>query len=204
MKLYYSPGACSLASRIAFQELGIDVEYELVNLETKLTVTGSDFLKINPLGYVPALELDDGSVLTENSAILPFIADLRPGTLAPKEGTFDRVRLTQALGFLSGELHKSFSPFFAGVEGVERDKAAAKLASRIAHVERQIGQGRDYLVGDQISVADIYAFVLLSWSSHIGISLEKWPAINAFLARVGRRDAVRNALRQEGLLEEAA
>ena len=204
MKLYYSPGACSLASRIAFQELGLEAQYERVDLTTKLTETGRDFHQVNPIGYVPALELDDGTILTENNAILPFIADLRPGTLAPATDSFERVRLNQALGFLSGELHKSFSPFFAGVEGAEREKATAKLESRVAHMERLLGDGREHLIGGQLSVADIYAFVILSWSSHIGVSLEKWPAVTAFVQRMSTRASVSAALQQEGLLEAAA
>ncbi len=204
MKLYYSPGACSLASRIAFHELGIDAQYERVDLKTKLTDSGRDFYQVNSLGYVPVLELDDGTFLTENSAILPFIADTRPGALAPAPDSFERVQLSQTLGFLSGELHKSFSPFFAGVEGAEREKATARLESRVAHLDRLLGDGREHLVGDRLTVADIYAFVILSWSSHIGVSLEKWPAVTAFVQRMQRRESVARALQEEGLIEAAA
>lgn len=203
MKLYYSPGACSLASRIAFNELGLEAQYERVDLKTKLTETGRDFREVNPLGYVPVLELDDGTFVTENSAILPFIADIRPGSLAPAPDSFERVQLNQVLGFLSGELHKSYSPFFGGVEGAEREKATQKLESRLAHLDRLIGDSQ-HLIGNQLTVADIYAFVILNWSANIGVSLDKWPAVSAFVREMASRKSVASALQQEGLTEAAS
>jgi glutathione S-transferase len=197
MRLYYSPRACSLASRIALHEIGADVEYERVDLRTKQTEAGRDFRDVNPLGYVPVLELDDGAILTESPAILSYIADLRPGTLAPDQGTFERVRLHQALAFVSGELHKSFSPLIAGVQGPTRDLALARLESRLDHVEQQRADGRQYFVEDQYTVADAYAFVILSWSPHLGVTLEKWPHIRSYLERIGSRRAVQAALAEE-------
>jgi glutathione S-transferase len=197
MKLYYSPRACSLAARIAFHELGIQPDYERVDLRTKITETGRDFRQVNPLGYVPALELDDGTVITENVAILPYIADMRGGEIAPLPASFDRVRLIEALGFLSGELHKSFSPFIAGVEGSAREKATARLESRLDHVERRLADGRDYLVGNRYSVADAYAFVILSWCPLLGFPLDRWPHIRVYIECINSRFAVQAAIAQE-------
>lgn len=201
MKLYYSPGACSLASRICLHELGLDAVYESVDLTTKKTASGGDYRAVNPLGYVPALELDDGQVLTENVAILPFIADKRPGELAPESGTFDRVRHYQMLGFVSSELHKGFGPLFGQIDSEQRRQVIDRLETRIGHVERLLGDGRDHLLGERFSIVDAYAFVVLSWAQMCDVSLDKWPQVRAFLDRIGKRPAVRRALEEEGLLE---
>lgn len=203
MKLFYSPGACSMASRIALHEIGQPAEYVKTDLGAKRTESGDDYLAINPLGYVPALRLDNGEVLTENAAILPYIANLKPGALAPRGDAMVEARLHETLGFLGSELHKAFSPFFGPIEGEARDKALAKLNSRIDHVERFLGDGRDYLLGGQFSVADAYAFVILNWAGGIGISLDRWPRVEAFVRRVAARPAVRRAMAEEGLLELA-
>ena len=201
MKLYYSPGACSMASHISLIE--IDQPYELVktDIRAKRTEDGRDFREINPMGYVPALELDGGEILTENTAILPFIASLRPGVLAPTGDALTEARLNEVLGFLGSELHKAFGPFFGGAEGDARDAAIDRLKSRIAHVEYLLGDGRDYLFGDRFSVADAYAFVVLGWTSRFDIPLDEWPNVKAFVERVAARPAVRQAMAEEGLLE---
>ena len=203
MKLYYSPGACSLASHISLIE--IDQPYELVktDIRAKKTEDGRNYREINRMGYVPALELDDGEILTENSAILPFIASLKPGDIAPNGDALADARVNEAIGFIGSELHKAYGPFFGGAEGAARDSALDKLKSRIAHVEYMLGDGRDYLFGDRFSVADAYAFVVLNWAGHFGIALDEWPRVKAFVGRVAARPAVRQAMAEEGLLEKA-
>jgi glutathione S-transferase len=203
MKLYYSPGACSLASRISLHEIGRDAEFVKTDIRAKKTEDGRDYREINPMGYVPALELDDGSILTENGAILPYIASLKPGAVAPTGDALADARLHEVLGFLGSELHKAYGPFFGGAEGSARESALDRLKPRIAHVEYLLGDGRDYLFGDRFSVADAYAFVILSWAGHFGIPLDEWPNVKSFLARVAARPAVRQALLEEGLLEKA-
>ena len=174
------------------------------DLRAKQTEDGCDFREVNPLGYVPALQLDNGEVLTENGAILPYIAGLKPGALGPKhDDRLGDARLNEALGFLGSELHKSFSPFFGPLEGEARDKALDKLKSRIGEVERRLGDGRDYLLGGGFTVADAYAFVILNWANGIGLSLDAWPHTKAFVERVASRPAVRQAMADEGLLEVA-
>lgn len=201
MKLFYSPGACSMASHIALLEIDQPAEFVKTDLRAKRTADGQDFRSINPLGYVPALQLDDGEILTENGAILPFIASLKPGTLAPYGDSLGEARLHQALGFLSSELHKAFSPFFGPLEGEAREAALAKLNSRIEHVERLLAHGQDHLLGDRFTVADAYAFVILNWANGIGVSLARWPKVDAFVQRVAARPSVRRAMADEGLLE---
>jgi glutathione S-transferase len=202
MKLYYAPGACSQATRIILNELGVDADYVRVDVRERRTEDGGDYLKINPLGYVPALELDDGTVIIENAAILPLVADKKPGTLVP-EGGFERVRFNEWLSFLSAELHKSFGPLFFGVEGEAREKALQRLRARIGHVERQLSDGREWLLGEPFTVVDAYAFVILSWAKGFDISLAEWPNVSALVERVESRPAVQRALQEEGLLEAA-
>lgn len=204
MKLYYTPGACSLASHIVLREAGFDFEAEKVDLSTHRTESGTDFYTINPKGYVPALVLDDGQVLTEGGAILQYLADLKPESrLAPPAGTLERARLQEQLIFVAAELHKAYGPLF--MPGASEDaKAAARkqVARRLDHVERQLGDGRPYLLGEQLTVADIYLFVVAGWAGEKGIGLERWPKLAAFLERIGSRPAVRAALEAEGLAEK--
>jgi glutathione S-transferase len=203
MKLYYASGACSLASHIALHEIGQEVEYVKTDIRAKRTEAGEDYLSINPLGYVPALQLDNGEVLTENAAILPYIASLKPGVLSPHGDALGEARVHEALGFLGTELHKAFGPFFGPLEDEAREKAQAKLDSRIDHVERLLGDGREYLLAGRFTVADAYAFVILNWSSGLGLSLDRWPNVQAFVQRIAQRPSVRQALVEEGLLEPA-
>jgi glutathione S-transferase len=204
MKLYYATGACSMASRIVLNELGASAEFEKVDLKTKLTDSGEDFRQINPLGYVPALELGDGRTLIENNAILPFLAAQKPGTLAPQNDPFAEAKLQQWLGFLSSELHKSVGIFFGNPEGEAREAALTKLGTRLDYLEQHLGNGRPYLLGDSFSVADAYAFVILSWTGNFGIPLSDRSNVHAYFERVRSRPAVQQALEQEGLLEQAA
>lgn len=203
MKLYYKPGACSLASHIVLNELNIPYVLERTDTAKGITETGRNYADINPNGYVPALEIEPGLVLTENPAILEYLADLAPEKdLAPQQGTFERTRLRELLAFLSSELHKAFSPFFAGVEltAKERRAAEAKIARRIAPIEARLAHTNANLLGEQLSVADIYAFVILNWSQFIGFSLTPWPSTYAFWVRLQSHPSVVKALETEGLL----
>lgn len=204
MKLYYATGACSMASRIVVNELGIPAEFERVDLKTKQTESGKDFRTINPLGYVPALELGDGRTLIENNAILPFLGAQKPGSLTPQHESFQEAKLQQWLGFLSSELHKSVGTFFGNPEGDVREAALTKLGTRLDYFEQHLSDGRSYILGDDFSVADAYAFVILSWTANFGISLSNHASVQAYFQRIRSRPAVQQALEQEGLLDQAA
>ncbi len=208
MRLYFKPGACSLSSRIVLNELGAAFEAERVDTETGLTETGADYRRVNPKGYVPALELDDGTVLTENPAILQFLADTHSAAaLAPPFGTVARARLQEWLNFTSSELHKAFSPYFRGhpLEAAERVQVEERLARRVGDVARGLADGRAFILGEDFTVADAYLFVVLNWSAFIGLDLARWPHVAAYVSRVAARPSVRDALRQEGLpVSEAA
>jgi len=202
MKLYYSPGACSLASHIALYETGLPFEIDRLIKTTKMTIGGENFMQVNPKGYVPALRLDDGSVLTEGAAVLQYIADQQPDAgLAPGAGTMERYRLQEWLTFISSELHKSFGPFFIK-ETPEEVKANLRnlLTKRLSYVETQLAN-KPYLMGDHFTVADAYLFVVAGWSNHIGFDLSPFPRINDYLARIAARPAVQAAMKAEGLLK---
>jgi len=201
MKLYYKPGACSLASHIILKEIGHDFEIESVDTENQKTELGDNFLKINPKGYVPALRLDDGSILTEGAAILQYLADLNPEAgLAPKPGTFERARLHEHLNFISTELHKAFAPFFtANATDEEKQLAKENVGRKMDYFESIFDDGRDFLLDNKFSVADAYFFVVSSWAVPTGIGLEKWPRIADFFTRVEGRENVQSAMRAEGL-----
>ena len=201
MKLYYSPGACSLSAHIALQEAGLAFEPVKVNVRNHQLADGSDFYAINPLGYVPVLELDDGTRLREGMAVVQYIADLAPNkNLAPANGTLARHRLQEWLAFLGTEIHKSFSPLFNPATPDETKTATkARLRARFEWIDKEL-EGKDYLGGEHFSVADGYLFTVLSWSKHVGIDLSGLPNLGAFLGRVGSRPAVQDALRAEGLL----
>ncbi len=202
MKLYYSPAACSLSPHIVLAESGLSYELEKVNLrETPhRTESGVEFSTINSKGYVPALQLDSGEMLTEGVAIVQYIADQVPGKyLAPANGTLARYRLQEWLNFISTEIHKGFGPLWNPANSPEaKDAAWTKLASRIDWLVAQLG-GKDYLLGDY-SVADAYLFTCLSWAKYLDRSLDAWPTLAAYLARVAARPAVQQALKAEGLL----
>jgi glutathione S-transferase len=202
MKLYFAPGACSLASHIALLEAGLPFTTERVDLGKKVTASGADFRAINPKGYVPALGLNDGAVLTEGSAILQYIADLAPqAALVPAVGTIERYRVIEWLTFIGTELHKNFSPLFNKASSEDMKSAArTALANRFGYVARML-EGRDYLAGAQFTVADAYLFTVASWSGFVGFDLSDWPLLQAYLARVAARPAVHQALGDEGLLK---
>jgi glutathione S-transferase len=205
MKLFYKPGACSMASHIVLNELGIAFELDRTDTENGKTETGENFREISPNGYVPALITDDGDVITENPAILQYLADQRPEAgLAPRSGTLDRTRLHEALNFISSELHKSFGPFFSGtpLDDAARQRYEAGVGRRVAHIERSLEDGRKYLLGDTFTVADAYAFVVLNWAGFVEVSLDAWPQTKAYLARIAARPAAVKAMVTEGLIKQ--
>lgn len=199
MKLYFSPGACSLSPHIVLLEAGLPFSSERVDLRNKVTASGVDYRTINPKGQVPALALE-GSVLTEGPAIVQFLADQAPEKqLAPPAGTLARYQLQEWLNFIGTEVHKVYTPLF-NPETAEATKTAAHatLAARYGYLDKVLGQ-RDYL-NERFSVADIYLFVVSTWAGHVGVDLTPYPSVQAFLQRIGARPAVQQALREEGLL----
>ncbi|MCK2087189.1 glutathione transferase GstA [Thauera aromatica] len=201
MKLYIKPGACSLTPHIVLEEAGLPYTTKTVDLGTRRTADGTDYTTINPKGYVPALQLDSGEVLTELPAIVQYLADLAPEKkLAPANGTLERYRLQSWLSFIGTELHKSFSPFFNPAAGDDWKQAArANIERRLGYADSQLA-GRAYLLGGDFSVADAYLFNVLSWAKYIGLDLAPWPNVAACLDRVAHRPAVQAALKAEGLL----
>lgn len=200
MKLYLSPGVCSLSPHIVLEELGLAHETEHVNLKTKVTGSGANYLAVNPKGYVPALQLDSGEVLTEGPAIVQYLADLLPEKkLAPPNGSLARYQLQSWLNFISTELHKNFSPFFNPAAPDEmKALAKANIERRLGHINEQL-EGRQHLMGDDFTVADAYLFTILTWSKAPQLDLSRWPHVQAFQARVAARPAVQRALEAEGL-----
>lgn len=204
MKLYFSPGACSLSPHIALREAGLEFELSRVDFATKKTRDGEDFMAVNPKGLVPTLRLDSGEILTEGPAIVQYIADLRPESgLAPAAGTMARVRLQEALNFISTELHKGFGPLF-NKQCPDEWKAVVRtqLGKRFAVVDRRLGL-HPYFTGDDFSVADGYLFTVSNWAAYVALDLSPWPNLLAFRARVGERPAVLAALEAEGLRKPA-
>lgn len=202
MDLYIIPGACSLAVNIALREAGVAFKMKTVDARRKQTDDGEDYLAINAKGYVPALRLDDGEVLTENAAILQFVADHYPAAaLAPLAGTMERHRLNEWMTFITSELHKSFSPMFDFGAGDDvRRYAHDRLEKRLSWLHEKIGS-RAFLVGDRFSVADAYLFTVLGWSAEVGIDLARWPNLDRYHKKTETRPAVRAALKSEGLLQ---
>ena len=202
MKLYYAPGACSLSPHVVLRETGMTFDLDKVDLGEKKTSDGSDFTKFSPLGYVPALELDDGNVLTEGAAIVQYLADQAPAAkLMPEAGTTDRYKAQEWLIFISSELHKGFSPLFNPALSDEmKSSVVSRLKSRFDYVEKQLA-GKQYLMGDTFSVVDAYGFTILNWSNIKDIDLSPWPNISAYMTRVAERPKVHEALKAEGLVE---
>lgn len=201
MKLYFSPGACSLSPHIILCETGLSFTTEKTNLATKQTASGSDYRTINPKGSVPALQLDDGTVLTEGPAIIQYLADLAPEKkLAPAAGSMERYRLMEWLNFISSEVHKNFSPLF-NPKMPEEAKAIARdnLSKRIEFIADHL-QHASFLMGENFTVADAYLFTVLRWCEMLKIDLSSWPAVQSYQQRVGARAAVRAAMTEEGLL----
>jgi glutathione S-transferase len=202
MKLYYSPGACSLSPHIVLLEAGLPFTLEKVDFKTKKTEKGTDYLTINSKGSVPALQLDDGRVLTEGPAVVQYLADQKPDSgLAPRPGAFERYQLMEILNYVTSELHKGFGPLFNPETSAEA-KAAAKtgLGKKFDWLNGFLGT-KTYLLGNTFTVADAYLFTVLSWTGHVGIDLNKWPALAAYHSRIAQRPKVQQALKEEGLLK---
>lgn len=205
MKLYYSPGACSLSPHIVARELGIDISLEKVDTKTKQTETGRDFLQVNPKGYVPALELASGEVLTEGTAIVQYLADRKPeAKLAPANGTFERARLQETLGYISTELHKTYTPLFYSTTPAEvKQERKDYLRKRYDLIEQTLTR-QPYLLGNEFSVADAYLFAVTNWAGHVDLDLSEFKALNEFQQRVASRPAAQAALEAEGLIKKQA
>jgi len=202
MKLYYMPGACSLASHIALHETGAEFEIEQVDTQTQKTETGEDFSAINPKGVVPALKLGNGEILTEGPAILQYIAGQNPAAgLAAEPDSMERTRVQEHLNYIASEFHKTFAPLFSPTASDE-EKAAQKVVvgGKLDYVNNMLSDGRTYLVGNKFSVADAYLFVVANWTGVTGIDLSKWPHVADFVKRVSGREKVQAAMKAEGLL----
>jgi glutathione S-transferase len=202
MKLYYSSGACSLSPHIVLLEAGLPYTLVKTDLKTKKTDSGADYLSINSKGAVPALQLDDGRVLTEGPAIVQYLADLKPESgLAPRAGTFERYQLMEILNYITSEVHKGFSPLFNPESSAEMKAAAvAGLTKKFDWLAGFLGK-KDFLLGNTFTVADAYLFTVLKWTRIVKIDLSKWPALAAYQARVAQRPKVQEALKEEGLLK---
>jgi glutathione S-transferase len=201
MKLYYTPGACSQAPHIALQELDLKYEPVMVDLAKHTLPDGSDFRAINPKGYVPMLELDDGTRITEANVILQYLADRRPGVLAPAYGTTERYKLMEWLAFIATEVHKGFGPLWnPQSEPPVRERAVAALGNRFAYLAKTLDK-QPFLTGQSFTIADAYLFVVLNWAAYHKVDLKPWPALGAFQARVAARPAVQATLKLEGLIK---
>jgi glutathione S-transferase len=203
MKLYYAPGACSQAPHIALREAGASFDLVSVDLAAKRTGNGDDYREINPKGAVPALQLDDGTVLTENATILQYIADQIGGDLIPASGV-RRYRLLEWVNFIATELHKGFGPLWnPATPDAFKDTTRKLIGTRFDYVQRQLGEG-PYLTGESFTIADAYLFVILNWTRIHDIDLSRWPGLTRFVERVAERPAVQDALEAEGLVKQPA
>jgi glutathione S-transferase len=199
MKLYFTPGTCSLAAHIALREAGLDFDLVRVDIRQRKLADGSDFTAINPKGYVPVLELDDGVCLTEVPAIVQYIADRMPESgLAPRPCTLERYQLQEWLGFISSELHKAFIPLFKPDTPARVQAAPQRRTSPLGLATLPLRlKDKNYLLGEQFTVADSYLFTVLGWGSAVDIDIGQWPTLRAFQERIGQRQSVRDALAAE-------
>ena len=204
MKLYYAPGACSLAPHIVAREAGLSPDLEKVDLANRTTASGRSFLAINPKGYVPALQVQDGTVMTEVSALIQYLADQAPQAgLIPAVGTPERYKVLEWIGFISTEIHKGFGPLWnPTTPDAVKQATKEKLFQRFAYLDQQL-DGRSYLTGERFTVADAYLFVVVNWTNFHGLSLGDYPNLAAFMERVAARPKVQEALQAEGLLNAA-
>jgi glutathione S-transferase len=203
MILYYSPGACSQAPHILLHEIGLSHDAKRVDLKNKVIEDGSSYLDINPKGAVPALQLDNGEVLTENAVVLQYLGD-RAGSsdLLPPVGDFRRYRVLELVNFITTELHKSFGPLFSPQAGDETKQFMRdNIGSKLDYLEKRLGDG-PFLMGEQLTLPDPYLFVITGWADKM-IGLDRWPNLRAFRERMMKRPAVRHVLEFEGLLEKA-
>jgi glutathione S-transferase len=203
MKLYFSPGACSLSPHIVLREADLPFELERVDIRNKQLKRGGDFTEINDKGMVPVLELDDGQRLTEGPAIVQYLADQKPASgLAPAAGTMDRYRLMEWLNFISTELHKSYTPLFSPATPEEHKKTVKdNLAKRFDLTQKRL-EGKEWAMGDKFTVADAYLYTVLRWSPLVGVDLSPWPTLVKFMERVAARPKVIEALKAERLIKD--
>src|ERR1700730_1579651 len=202
MKLYYAPGACSLSPHIVATEAGVPIQLEKVDLAKHQTESGKDFMAVNPKGYVPTLQLDDGSILTEGPAIVQYLADQNPSSgLAPAAGTIDRYRPQEWLNFIGTELHKNFGPLFnPSTPDAVKETSKANIAKRLTYLNDQLAD-KQYLMGDKFTVADAYVFTIVNWTNFIKMDLKPYPNVGAYMGRVGARPKVQETLKSEGLMK---
>jgi glutathione S-transferase len=204
MQLYFSPGACSLASHITAREAGVNIELKRADTKTKKLEDGSDYFAINSKGAVPALKLDNGQVLTEGVAIMQYLADQKPdNTVLPKAGTFERYRVLEWLNYVTSEVHKTFSPLWGDNEPAVKAYAQKNLEKKFDWLDKQLA-GKKFLTGDTFTVADAYLFAVVNWTNFLGIDQAKWPNLKAFQDRVAARPKVQEAMEAEGLTKKAA
>ncbi len=202
MKLYFAPGACSLSSHIALREAGLPFDLEQVDLAAKKTKSGADYKAINPKGYVPALQLDDGEVLTEAAVVAQYVADRKPeAKLAPPAGTIERTRMQEAMNFVATEIHKGFSPLWKPTTpDAYKQIVKDTLATRFDMLEAKLAK-QPYLTGGAFTVADAYLFTVLNWSNFLKLDMSKWPSVQAYMGRVAARPKVQEAMKAEGLMQ---
>lgn len=200
MKLYYAAGACSLSPHIVLRETGQDFELVKVDGKTKTTEHGDNYLDINPKGAVPALQLDNGEILTEGAAMVQYLADLKPESgLVPANGTYERVKMQETLNYIASEVHKSLGIMFAPIWADEEKAKLRMLASKkLDYVNSQL-EGRDFIFGNAFSIADAYLFTVCNWVPFVGLSFDNWPNIAAYRGRISARPNVLASLKAEGL-----
>jgi glutathione S-transferase len=202
MKLYYSQGACSLSPHIVARELGLDIQLEKVNTKSHTYNGGSDYYAVNPKGYVPALEISPGEVLTEGPAIVQYLGDRKPGSgVVPAAGTLERYRQQEMLGYINSEIHKTYSPLFnPAILPEVADERRAYLKKRYKLLDEKLA-GKQYLFGDRFTAADAYLFTVTNWAPHVKLDLSEFTHLAAFQKRVAERPAVQQAMKEEGLLK---
>jgi len=202
MKLYYSQGACSLSPHIVARELGLDIQLEKVNTKSHTYTGGSDYYAVNPKGYVPALEISPGEVLTEGPAIVQYLGDRKPGSgVVPAAGTLERYRQQEMLGYINSEIHKTYSPLFnPAILPEVADERRAYLKKRYKLLDEKLA-GKQYLFGDRFTAADAYLFTVTNWAPHVKLDLSEFTHLAAFQKRVAERPAVQQAMKEEGLLK---
>lgn len=202
MKLYYYPGACSMAVHIALREAGIAFDLDKVDLAKHQTANGEDYYKINPKGYVPALKLDDDQTLTEDAVLLQYVADQKPASgLAPKAGTIERYRLMEWLNFISSEVHKTLGALFNPKITPEwKEDRIALFGRRCDYIVKALGS-KPFLMGDQFTIADAYLFTILGWANLFKLDMSKWPTLTEYVGRIAARAAVKETMKAEGLIK---
>lgn len=202
MKLYFSPGACSMAPHIVLREAGYRFDLDKLDRATKRTASGEDYTQINPNGYVPAFRLDGGQVLTEAAVILQYLADQKPESgLAPKAGTLERYRLMEWLNFITSEVHKTLGALFNPKVTPEwRENQVTLFGRRCDYLAKALGN-KPFLMGDMFSIADAYLYTVLNWTGFLKVDMGKWPTLKDYMARINARPAVKEAMRAEGLIK---